>query len=118
MVRIAPAYSSQFDPDVRQMLNAIEPIEAITPDWAWGGSTGKGVKVCIIDTGIDASHPAVGEVAGYVSIDEGPDGLVYDTATHEDVYGHGTACAGVIRAVAPDCELYSVRVLGPALSTR
>ena len=26
--------------------------------------------------------------------------------------GHGTACAGIIRSVAPDCELVSVRVLG------
>lgn len=118
MVKVAPAYSSQFDPDVLEVLSSIEPLEALTQEWAWGGSTGKGVKVCIIDTGIDASHPAVGEVRGYVSIDEGSDGLVYDTAPHEDVYGHGTACAGIIRAVAPECELYSIRVLGPALSTR
>ena len=26
--------------------------------------------------------------------------------------GHGTACAGIIRSLAPDCELVSVRVLG------
>jgi subtilisin len=29
-----------------------------------------------------------------------------------DVCGHGTACAGIVRALAPDCELHSVRVLG------
>jgi subtilisin family serine protease len=29
-----------------------------------------------------------------------------------DVVGHGTACAGIVRSLAPDCELYSVRVLG------
>jgi subtilisin family serine protease len=29
-----------------------------------------------------------------------------------DVCGHGTACAGIIRSVAPDCDLVSVRVLG------
>jgi subtilisin len=29
-----------------------------------------------------------------------------------DLCGHGTACAGVIRSLAPDCELTSVRVLG------
>jgi subtilisin family serine protease len=29
-----------------------------------------------------------------------------------DVCGHGTACAGIIRAIAPDCRLHSVRVLG------
>jgi subtilisin len=29
-----------------------------------------------------------------------------------DVCGHGTACAGVVRALAAECELHSVRVLG------
>ena len=31
-----------------------------------------------------------------------------------DVCGHGTACAGIIRSLAPDAELHSVRVLGAA----
>ena len=35
---------------------------------------------------------------------------------HEDLFGHGTACAGIIKMVAPRCELYSVRVLGQNLS--
>jgi subtilisin family serine protease len=77
------------------------------------------VKVAVIDSGIDAQHPAVGgPLSGYVSISEGPAGLVYDTAPHTDVYGHGTACAGIIRSFAPECELYSVRVLGPLLAGR
>ena len=33
-----------------------------------------------------------------------------------DVSGHGTACAGIIRALAPACELTSVRVLGADLT--
>jgi subtilisin len=32
-----------------------------------------------------------------------------------DVYGHGTACAGIIRSLAPACEIHSVRVLGAKL---
>src|SRR5207247_5509796 len=32
--------------------------------------------------------------------------------TEGDLCGHGTACAGIIRSLAPDCELTSVRVLG------
>ena len=33
---------------------------------------------------------------------------------HEDLFGHGTACAGIIRRAAPDVTLWSVRVLGAA----
>ena len=113
-----PAYSAAFAPDAVRALDPILPLDGMTRDWAWGGSTGQGVKVAVIDSGIDADHPAVGGVQGYVAIREGPDGLVYDTEPHADVYGHGNACAGIIRVLAPDCELYSVRVLGAGLSGR
>jgi subtilisin family serine protease len=113
-----PAWSSLFDADVLRSLQALRPLEEITPEWAWGGSTGKGVKVAVIDSGIDAAHPAIGNVSGYVAITEGSEGLVYNNEPHDDAYGHGTACAGIIRAAAPECELYSVKVLGSTLSTR
>jgi len=111
-----PAYSSQFAEGKLQSLDPIEPLETITADWAWGGSTGKSVRVAVIDSGIDAGHPAIREVNGYVAVSESPDGIVYDTQPHGDLCGHGTACAGIIRALAPECELYSVRVLGPKLT--
>jgi subtilisin family serine protease len=111
-----PAYSSPFDIDTLQTLEPIEPLDTITRDWAWSDSGGKGVKVAVIDSGIDAEHAAVNRVDGYVAISEGPDGLIYDTQPHRDLFGHGTACAGIIRALAPECELYSVRVLGTTLS--
>jgi subtilisin family serine protease len=113
-----PAYSSAFAPEAVPTVEPIPPLDAVTPEWAWGGSTGKGVKVAVIDSGIDADHPAVAGVQGYVAIQEGPDGLVYDTTPHEDAFGHGNACAGIIRSFAPDCEIYSVKVLGARLSGR
>ncbi len=113
-----PGWSAPFADGTRRELELVLPLESITREWAWGGSTGRGVKVAIIDSGIDASHAAIGRVDGWVAIDEGPEGLVFDTAPHEDLFGHGTACAGVIRALAPECELYSVRVLGKALLGR
>jgi subtilisin family serine protease len=87
----------------------------MTPEWAWGGTTGKGVKVAVVDTGVDAAHPQIaGRVAGYVGVDVAAGGeIVFDEAPHGDAVGHGTACAGIILAIAPECELYSVRVLGP-----
>jgi subtilisin family serine protease len=113
-----PAWSAPFEPDALRRLEPVLPLEAITPEWAWGGATGRGVKVAVIDSGVDASHPAVGHVEGWAAIDESPDGVAIDEAPHEDLFGHGTACAGVIRSIAPDCELYSVRVLGRALLGR
>lgn len=35
---------------------------------------------------------------------------------HVDLFGHGTACAGIIRRAAPACEIDSLRVLGSRLS--
>lgn len=113
-----PAWSSPFAQGAVKQLHPVLPIEDISQEWAWEGSTGAGVKVAVIDSGIDAGHPIVGEVNGYVAISEGDGGLQYDTEAHADAYGHGTACAGIIRAAAPDCELYSVKVLGAALSGR
>jgi subtilisin family serine protease len=86
-------------------------------DWAWGGSTGAGVRVCIVDSGIDATHPAVGRVERAVAVVEADDGThtVVDDELG-DVFGHGTACAGIVRKLAPDCEIHSVRVLGGDLT--
>ncbi|MBI4492789.1 MAG: S8 family serine peptidase [Chloroflexi bacterium] len=118
MIERPPAWGLRVAADLLP-LQAIPHLDEITREWAWETSTGQGVKVAVIDSGIDAAHPAVGgRVGGYVAIGEGPDGLTYDTAPHADAFGHGTACAGIIRAVAPECELYSVKVLGPGLSGR
>jgi subtilisin family serine protease len=66
------------------------------------------VRVCIVDSGVDAGHPDVGEVAAAVAVQDGE--IVADTVG--DVSGHGTACAGIVRSVAPAAEIASVRVLG------
>ena len=110
------AWSSAFAPGVLRSVSRVPPLDDITPEWAWEGSTGRGVRVAVIDSGVDSQHPAVGKVAGYARVVEQVGGLAIDNSVHEDVYGHGTACAGIIRAAAPDCELYSVRALGSQLA--
>ena len=72
----------------------------------------------MIDSGIDADHPAVGGRVEYAAIVEDGGELRVDTQPHGDDFGHGTACAGIIRALAPDCELTSVKVLGADLTGR
>jgi len=70
--------------------------------------------------GIDASHPLVGEVASSAVVhdDSGaPGGVRIEKCLPEDVSGHGTACAGIIRRAAPAAELHSISVLGGNLRT-
>ena len=86
--------------------------EPVTREWAWGGSTGKGVRVCVLDSGVEPGHPLVGDVSRSVAVARDGDVVVVRDDDQGDLCGHGTACAGIIRALAPDCDLVSVRVLG------
>lgn len=84
----------------------------IDREWAWGGSTGAGVRVCVVDSGVDGTHPLVGGIAAARTVSVDADGFAdVSEDTQGDVSGHGTACASVIRSIAPDCELTSMRVL-------
>ena len=76
-------------------------------------ATGRGVRVAIVDSGVHASHPHVGHVAGGIAIDG-------EGRQHEDFVdrlGHGTAVAAAIREKAPDADLFAVKVFDRALST-
>lgn len=95
------------------------------PSYSWGlesvrvhqqsrGLTGAGIRVAVLDTGIDDAHP---DLQGRV-LDSRP----YVGNSVADDHGHGTACAGIIAAradtqhgirysVAPDCELLVAKVL-------
>ena len=53
---VKPAWSWQFDSDRLERIPRLKLPDDITADWAWGGSAGVGVKVAVIDSGIDASH--------------------------------------------------------------
>ncbi len=121
--QLRPAWSQSFTPEAIQQLVAQGPLAKITPRWAWGRSTGKGVRIAVVDSGVEHDHPALGKsVRGGVIVD-------YDSRAENsyrirpednpiDVSGHGTACAGIIHSLAPDAEIYSVRVLGRNMSGR
>ncbi len=107
-----PAWSLPTDAVERIALPEAWPGQ-ITRDWAWGGATGAGVRVCVLDSGVETDHPLVGEVQQSIAISiEGDQVVVEDEDKAGDLCGHGTACAGVIRSLAPESELASVRVLG------
>ncbi|MBW2976588.1 S8 family serine peptidase [Candidatus Woesearchaeota archaeon] len=90
-------------------------IERVNAPNAWNKVTGKNIKIAILDTGIDISHPDLADnVKGGIS-------FIDNTNYWDDDLGHGTSVAGVISAlndkigvvgVAPEAELYSVKVMG------
>ncbi len=107
-----PAWSLPKD-EVERIALPMQWPERVNREWAWGDSRGKGVRVCILDSGVEAGHPLVGELESAVAITVGEDEVPVVTADMEgDVSGHGTACAGIVRALAPECAISSVRVLG------
>ncbi len=84
-------------------------VRQINAPNAWSHTTGAGIKVAVIDTGI-ASHPDLTVVGGVSLIG----------TSYADDNGHGTHVAGIIAAknntegvvgVAPAAELYAVKVL-------
>ena len=112
-----PAWHEAFTPEALRYPDPVPLLDELTPEWAWGGSTGRGVRVAVVDSGIDAVHPALGGmVRGGVTVVEQGGQITYNDAPHGDAFGHGTACAGIIHRIAPEAELYSVRVLGATLS--
>jgi subtilisin family serine protease len=114
---VRPAWSAEFSPEALRYPDPIPVLDELTPEWAWAGSTGRGVRVAVVDSGIDADHPALGGmVRGGVTVVEKDGQCTYDDASHGDAFGHGTACAGIIHSIAPEAELYSVKVLGATLS--
>lgn len=118
-MELRPAWSWQFESGTLAAIKVLGLPSPPTREWAWGGATGAGVRVAIIDSGIDADHPSVGGIAGGAVIDYDPDAsdLVRITeGPHSDLFGHGTACAGIIRKTAPEADLFSIRVLGEKLT--
>jgi subtilisin family serine protease len=111
-----PAWSLPKDAVDRISRPAHWP-EHVTREWAFGGSKGKGARVCILDSGVEGGHPLVGELESAVVISVGEnDEVLVEEDLEGDVSGHGTACAGIVRSLAPECDISSVRVLGSAFT--
>ncbi len=99
-------------------------IARVNASAAWPVTQGRGVRVCVIDTGADATHPDLaGNIAGGVNIVAGTDDFSDDN-------GHGTHVSGTIAAlgkyavssksggvptkvvgVAPQVSIYAVKVM-------
>ncbi len=102
-----------YDEPVHTMLDQSVPLIGAPTVWQ-AGVTGKGIKVGIVDTGIDPNHPdfagRIAQMTDYTG--QGPN----------DNHGHGTHVAGIIggsgaasggkyKGVAPECSYYTAKVL-------
>lgn len=89
-------------------------IDKIDAEIAWSVTTGQGVKVAIIDTGIDTNHPDLqGNIKGGIN-------TISSRKSYQDDNGHGTHVAGTIAAIdntigvagtAPKAHIYAVKAL-------
>ena len=82
--------------------------------------TGRGVKIAVLDSGIERSHPALARLNLADDLAVMDDGLQLRVVPGEgkDAYGHGTAVAEIIHQLAPEATLGSFRVLGSHLRSR
>lgn len=87
-------------------------VERVGAPQAWPVSRGRGVRVAVIDTGVDGNHP---DLRGAV---QGGANFLDESAPPADDNGHGTHVAGIIAArdnqegvvgVAPEAEIYSLK---------
>jgi subtilisin len=134
---IVPAAAVQMSPQAADALSRNPSISYVEPDYTvyahsqtvpwgidrvfgnetysfptWNTTKGSGIKVAILDTGIDENHQDLKVAGGVTTVD----------ATHwgDDGNGHGTHVAGTVAAldntlgvvgVAPSVDLYAVKVL-------
>ena len=71
------------------------------------------IRIGIIDSGVHAAHPHVGNIAGGVTIAN----AAPDPTPYVDHLGHGTAIAALIYSRAPQAELFAVKIFHRALAT-
>src|SRR5688572_24064615 len=81
---------------------------------------GRGVRIAILDSGVEFSHPLLKNVKSSDDLAIVEEGFSLRAISGEgrDVFGHGTAVCGIIHQLAPEAEIGSFRVLGEQLRSK
>ncbi|GAA3512906.1 subtilisin family serine protease [Streptosporangium album] len=106
-----------LDRKVKADLDVSVPMIGAPQAWA-GGHDGAGVKVAILDTGIDADHPdlagKVTDSKSFIPGEEVKDGHGHGTHVASTIAGSGAAADGKYKGVAPGAQLIIGKVLSNA----
>ncbi|WP_406141693.1 S8 family serine peptidase [Streptomyces sp. NBC_01089] len=102
--------------DGRVKADMAESNAQIGTPAAWqAGLTGKGVKVAVLDTGVDADHPdlknRISDSKSFIAGEDTTDRNGHGTHTTSTVGGSGAASDGKEKGVAPDADLAVGKVL-------
>jgi hypothetical protein len=108
-----PGAAARRRPRARRTSDALSEFDLES----LGTRTGAGVRIALIDSGINPAHSHVGPIAGGVAFSAGPKGEVLQTSDYRDTLGHGTALAGILKFKAPEAELFAVKVFSDRLVT-
>jgi subtilisin family serine protease len=88
-------------------------VERIGLRAAHARTRGAGVTIAVLDTGVDATHPALAGrlLPGYDFVDDDP--IPEEAGSFEQNlgFGHGTHVAGILALVAPEAQILPLRVL-------
>lgn len=104
-----PTNVAKYDPSAVKARDLPYHVTLVKAPDAWAknpAAKGKGVRVAVLDTGVQADHPGLhGQVKGLY------DAIKRKEGQATDKHGHGTHCCGIVHSIAPEADLYAVKVL-------
>ncbi len=91
-----------------------QPLPEVDGKLPFPNSSGQGMRVAVIDSGVNHNHPHISRVAGGIAISLDP---AADTSSYVDVLGHGTAVMAAIQEKAPAAQYFAVKLFHDSLRT-